>query len=77
MAAKTGGVENDELETMDRTALLELIAKDSVFRREAASGRKSVKSDRIRAMELQLELKRMELEAESRQSEAELIKETN
>jgi len=33
MAARSGDVEDDELETMDRTALLEVIAKDIVFRR--------------------------------------------
>ena len=60
MAAKTYDVGDDELETMDRTALLEV--KDIVARRGAASGQKSEKSDHIREMKLQLELKRMDLE---------------
>jgi len=72
MAAKTGDVEDDELETMDRMALLEVVAKDVVSRRGAAGRLKSEKSDRLREMELQLELKRMELEAEGKQREAEL-----
>ena len=60
MAAKTYDVGDDELETMDRTALLEV--KDIAARRGAASGQKSGKSDHIREMKLQLELKRMDLE---------------
>jgi len=47
---------------MDRAALLEVVAKDNVYRRGSASRRMSEKSDRIREMELHLELKRMELE---------------
>jgi len=60
MAAKTYDSGDDELKTMDRTALLEV--KDIVVRRGAASGRKSEKSDHIREIKLQLELKRMDLE---------------
>jgi len=33
MAAKTGDVEDDELETIDRMALLEVVAKDIVSER--------------------------------------------
>jgi len=58
MAAKTYDVGDDELETMDRTALLNVMATDIVARRGAASRRRS---DQVREMELQLELKRMEL----------------
>ena len=72
MVAETSDVEDDELETMDRTALLGIVAKDIVSRRGSASRRRSEKSDHIREMELQMELKRMELKAESRQREAEL-----
>jgi len=72
MAARTGDVEDDELETMDRTALLEVVAKDIAFRRGQASRWKSGKSDQVREMELQLELKRMELESKKIEKEAEL-----
>ena len=41
MAAKTYDVGDDELETMDRTALLDVIATDIVARRGAASRRRS------------------------------------
>jgi len=44
-AAKTGDVEDDELETMNRTALLELVAKDIVSRKGPVSSRKSEKSN--------------------------------
>jgi len=66
MTAKTGDVEDDELDTMDRTALLEMVTKDIVFRRGQARRWESEKSDQIWEMELQLELKRIELEAKSR-----------
>jgi len=75
MAAKTYDVGDDELKTINRPALLEV--KDTVVRRGAASGRKLKKSDRIREMKLQLELKKMDFEnkridAESWQKKAEL-----
>jgi len=62
MAAKTYDAGDEELKTMDRTALLDVVATDIVARRGATSGRGSEKSDQVREMELQLELKRMELE---------------
>ena len=62
MAAKTYDVGDDELQAMDRTALLDVIATDIVARRGATSRRRSEKSDQVREMELQLELKKMELE---------------
>ena len=62
MAAKTYDVGDQELETVDRTALLDVVATDIVARRGAASRRRSEKSDQVREMELQLELKKMELE---------------
>ena len=58
MAAKTYDVGDDELEAMDRTALLDVIATDIVARRGATSRRRSAKSDPVREMELQLELKK-------------------
>jgi len=54
MAAKTYDVGDNELETMDRTALLEVVAKDIVVRRGPASRRRSERSDQAREMELQL-----------------------
>jgi len=80
MAAKTYDVGDDELKTVDRTALLEV--KDIVVGRGAASGRKSEKSDHIREMKLQLKLKRMGLEnkridAESWQKKSSVGTETN
>ena len=41
MAAKTYDVGDDELETMDRTALLEVVARDIVSRRGSISRRRS------------------------------------
>jgi len=76
MAAKTGTVDNDELETMDRTALLELVAQDIVAKKGADKGmvgrrqsERSDRSDRVREMELQVELKSMEMEMESKKNE--------
>ena len=57
MTAKTYYVGDYELETMDRTALLDVIATDIVSRRGATSRRRSEKSDQVWEMELQLELK--------------------
>ena len=54
MAAKTYDVGNDELETMDRTALLEVVARDIISRRVTTSRRRSEKSEQVREMELQL-----------------------
>jgi len=71
MAAKTYDVGDDELETMDRTALLDVIATDIVARRGATSRRRSEKSDQVREMELQLELKRMEMEQRRMEIQAE------
>jgi len=86
MAAKTYDVGDDALEAMNRTALLNMTATDIVARRGATNRRRSEKSDQVREIKLQLELKRMELEqrridaetenkrmeAEGRQKEAEL-----
>jgi len=60
-------VDDDELETMDRVAPLELVAKSMVARKGAvqgAVGGSAVVADRTREVELQLALKKMELEAE-------------
>jgi len=72
MPAKTYDVGDDELETMDRTALLDVIATGIVARRGATSRRRSEKSDQVREMELQLELKRNELESKKIEKETEL-----
>ena len=39
MVAETGDVEDDELETMDRTALLGIVAKDIVSRSQTKYGK--------------------------------------
>ena len=72
---------DDELKTMDRTALLDVIATDIVARRGATSRRRSEKSDQVREIKLQLELKRMELrqreiDAETENKRMEIQKET-
>jgi len=51
MTAKTYDVGDDELETMDRTALLEVVARDIVSQRGATRRRRSEKSDEVREME--------------------------
>jgi len=80
MAARIGDVYEDELTTMDRTALIDKVAKDRLTREEgeegAVSSRKVENTDHLREMKLQLELKRMELkrmelEAETRPRELE------
>jgi len=71
MAAKTYDVGDDELETMDRTALLEVVARDIVSRRGSISRRRSEKSDQVREMEMQLELKKMKLEQKRIDAETE------
>jgi len=71
IAAKTYDVGDEALETMDRTALLDVVATDTVARRGATSRRRSEKSDQVREMELQLELKRMELESKRIAAETE------
>ena len=77
MAAKTYDVGDEELETMDRTALLDKVVTDIVARRGAKSRRRSEKSDQVREMELQLELKRMELESKKIEKETELERRRN
>jgi len=72
MATKTYDAGDEELETMDITALLEVVARDIVSRRGATSRRRSEKSDQVREMELQLELKRMEVESKKIEKKAEL-----
>ena len=86
MAVRTGNVTDDELETMDRTALLELMARSMVVKMGAilgATGGGAVsdteQTDRAREVELQLALNRMELESERERErvrmEAEIEKE--
>jgi len=71
MAVRTGNMTDDELETMDRMALLELMNRSMVVKKGAvlgAAGGGAVshmeQTDRAREVELQLALKKMELEAE-------------
>jgi len=62
MAAKTGDVEDEELETMDRTALLAIVIKDTLARKGmekgAIAGIESERIDTARELEIQLELKK-------------------
>ena len=66
MAAKTGDVEDEELETVDRTALLAIVIKDTLARKGTEKGEiAGIESERIdtaRELEIQLELKKLELE---------------
>ena len=75
MAARTGAVQDEDLATMDRMGLVEVVTQGMVGRNEAENGaasrKKSERSDNVRELELQLELKRMEMEAEDRRIEAE------
>ena len=71
MTGWTGDMDDDELETMDRVALLELMAKCMMAKKGAVQGAvggsvviASGKTDRAREVELQLALKKMELDAE-------------
>jgi len=56
MAARIGDIDEDELTTMERTALVDKIAKDRLDREEgeegAVSSRKVEKTDHLREMEL-------------------------
>ena len=79
MAAKTGDVEDEELEIMDRTALLAIVIKDTLARKGmekgAIAGIESERKDTARELEIQLELKKLELEnrrAENRKAEIEV-----
>jgi len=84
MAAKTGDVEDEELETTNRTALLAIVVKDTSARKgtekSAIAGKASQRIDTARELELQLELKKLELEnrrakieAEDRRAEIEAV----
>ena len=54
MAAKTGEVDEDELMTLDRSALLQIVAHDILDRKEVEKGAtyrwKSERSDPVREM---------------------------
>ena len=87
MAAKTGEVEDEELETMDRTAFLAIVIKDTLARKRMEKGAIAGKAserriDTARELELQLELKKLELEnrraeieVENRMKERERVRE--
>jgi len=85
MAVRTSNVTDDELETMERMALLELMARSMVVKKGAVPGvagggavSDMEQTDRAREVELQLALKKMELQAEVKKekvrAEAERIK---
>ena len=78
MAARTGDVDDDELESMDRAALMDIVVKGMLAKKETDKGaiarRTTEREDTAREMELQLELKKIELEMESKRIEAEAEK---
>ena len=78
MAARTGMVDDDAIDKMDRAELMQVVAQNMVDKRDQQEDEKGVssrkefdRSDQVRELELQIELKRMELEAEARRIEAE------
>jgi len=75
LATKTGAVDDDILEKLDRAALLDIVIQDMLARKEeekgATGGRSLERTDRLRELELQLELKRIEAETERRRMEIE------
>ena len=80
MAARTGQVMEEELETLDRTALLEVVAKGILAKEDEEKGavggvvmrRESEKKYTARELELQLELKKLEMEDRRRTMELEV-----
>jgi len=60
LAAKTGAVDDDILEKLDRVALLDVVIQDMLTKkdeeRDATGGRPLERTDRLRELELQLEL---------------------
>ena len=83
MAAKTGEVADDTLEAMDRNTLLEVVAKAMLVKKEsekvagvAGARRVSERIDTAKELEMQMELRKLELErarldAENRKMELE------
>jgi len=68
MASQIGAADDEERATMDRTALMDFVVPSRVDRKEAeemaASRKKSERSDTVRELEIQLELKNREMETE-------------
>jgi len=63
MAARLGEVEDDEIASMDRPTLIQVVAQTKKDSDKGASGRReSHKSERSKELELQVQLKRMEME---------------
>ena len=66
MAARLGEVEDDEIASMDRPTLIQVVAQGLLTKKDSdqvASGRReSHKSERSKELELQVQLKRMEME---------------
>jgi len=75
LATKTGAVDDDILEKLDRAALLDIVIQDTLAKKDeekdATGGRPLERTDRLRELELQLELKRIEAETERRRMEIE------
>jgi len=66
MAAQIGAIDDEEIATMDRTALMGFVVQSKVDRKEAevmvASRKKSERHDTVRELEIQLEMKKVEME---------------
>ena len=75
MAARRGDVDDDELESMDRAALMDIVVKGMLAKKETdkvETARRTIeREDTTREMELQLELKKMELESKRIEAETE------
>ena len=78
MAGRTGEVNDDDLETLDRATLLDMVARSMIAKKEIEKGavakRASERTDTTRELELQLELKKMELEGKRIEAEREKAK---
>jgi len=75
LASKTGVVDDDILEKLDRAALLDVVIQDMLAKKDeekdATGGRPLERTDSLRELDLQLELKQIEAETERRRMEIE------
>ena len=75
MAARLGEVEDDEIASMDRPTLIQVVAQGLLTKKDSdqvASGRReSHKSERSKELELKVQLKRMEMEQKRFEQERE------
>jgi len=74
MAARTGTVDDDTINKMDRAELIQVVAQSMVDKKNekgATSRKKSERSDEVRELELQIESRRIEMEARRIEAENE------